>query len=248
MSIIRIMRLTYAVLLSLARFQRVIRSRAERAALALRPELVFEGSEARAVASPRRRPLRRANPEGMAHTLTDMSDIDDWIVRTGLGDRGAFDALYDATSAKLFGVCLRILNNRAEAEDALQDCYVRIWQKAKLYKSGGYSPMTWLITLSRNLAIDRLRARKAPTDDINDRHDLADRGPTPEDSAIAASERSRIDACLDELDDPKAGAVRGAYLMGETYDDLARRYDVPVNTMRTWLRRSLMKLRECLTR
>lgn len=180
--------------------------------------------------------------------MTDITDIEEWIVRTGLGDRQAFDALYAATSAKLFGVCLRILNNRAEAEEALQEAYIRVWQRADRFVANGYSPMTWLITLTRNLAIDRLRARKAPTEDISDRGDIADNGPTPEQAAEAASERAMIDRCLDELDDPKAGAVRGAYLLGETYEDLAARYAVPVNTMRTWLRRSLLKLRECLTR
>ncbi|ATG41845.1 sigma-70 family RNA polymerase sigma factor [Phaeobacter piscinae] len=180
--------------------------------------------------------------------MADINDIEDWIVRVGLGDRKAFNALYDATSAKLFGVCLRVLNNRAEAEEALQEAFIRVWQRADRFKANGYSPMTWLITLTRNLAIDRLRARKAPNDDISERADIADQGPTPEQSVMAASDRRRIDHCLDELDDPKAGAVRGAYIMGETYEDLAARYAVPVNTMRTWLRRSLLKLRECLTR
>lgn len=180
--------------------------------------------------------------------MADTKDIEDWIVRTGLGDRQAFDALYDATSAKLFGVCLRVLNNRAEAEEVLQEAFVRVWQNAKRFKSNGYSPMTWLITVTRNQAIDRLRTRKTPTEDIADRQDIADDGPTPEQAALASSERERINACLDELDDPKAGAVRGAYILGETYEDLAARYAVPVNTMRTWLRRSLLKLKECLTR
>lgn len=182
------------------------------------------------------------------HGMAQLSEIEDWLLQIGLGDRNAFNSLYDATSAKLFGVCLRILNNRAEAEEILQEAFVRIWQNADRFASNGYSPMTWLITLTRNLAIDRLRTRKAQTEDIETQRDLRDAGPTPEQSAVATSERRQIDHCLDELDDPKAGAVRGAYLDGETYEDLAARYAVPVNTMRTWLRRSLLKLRECLTR
>lgn len=180
--------------------------------------------------------------------MTTVSDIEDMIVRTGLGDRAAFSSLYDASSAKLFGVCLRVLNNRAEAEDALQDVFVKIWQKADAYAVNGYSPMTWLITIARNLSIDRLRARKAPTKDIDDVVDLADSGPTPETEAIRASERAQIDGCLDELDATHANAVRGAYLDGETYQDLADHAGVPINTMRTWLRRSLGKLKDCLSR
>lgn len=170
------------------------------------------------------------------------------ILRVGIGDREAFSTLYDSTSAKLFGVCLRVLNNRAEAEDAVQEAYVRIWQKAGSYAANGYSPMTWLITLTRNLAIDRLRARKAPAQDIAEAQDLRDSGPTPEAAAIAASERAQINACLDELDEDRAEAVRGAYLDGDSYQELADRYKVPLNTMRTWLRRSLLKLKECLSR
>lgn len=112
----------------------------------------------------------------------------------------AFSALYDATSAKLFGVCLRISNDRAEAEDALQDAFLKIWQKASSYAVNSYSPMTWLTTLTRNLAIDKLRARKAGSVDIDRVLDLKDTGPTPEAAAVAASERSRLDGCLNELD------------------------------------------------
>ena len=184
----------------------------------------------------------------MARVMVTVSDIEDMILRVGLGDRTAFSLLYDATSAKLFGICLRVLNNRAEAEDALQDVFVKIWQNADRYRANGYSPMTWLITVARNLAIDRLRARKTLIWDIDDVAELADTGPTPESTAIQASERTRIEGCLDELDQVHARAVRGAYLEGDTYQDLADRAGVPINTMRTWLRRSLLKLKDCLSR
>jgi RNA polymerase sigma-70 factor (ECF subfamily) len=180
--------------------------------------------------------------------MPDRAEIESLIARVALRDRAAFSALYDATSAKLFGVCLRILSDRAEAEDAVQEVYVRVWQKADRYAAGGYSPMTWLITIARNHAIDRLRARKAPTEDIDEVADLKAGGPTPEGAAVAASEARRIGACLDELDPARADAVRGAYLAGETYQELASRHGVPLNTMRTWLRRSLLSLRECLSR
>lgn len=180
--------------------------------------------------------------------MTTRDDVEKMIARVGLGDRAAFSSLYDATSAKLFGVCLRILNDRAEAEDALQDAFVRIWQKAGTYAANGYSPMTWLITLTRNLAIDKLRARKGGSVDVDEVYDLADSGPTPEATVIAKSERAQIDGCLDELEPDRANAVRGAYLDGYSYNELAAQYDVPLNTMRTWLRRSLTKLKDCLSR
>jgi RNA polymerase sigma-70 factor (ECF subfamily) len=179
--------------------------------------------------------------------MTTTGDIEDMIGRMALGDRHAFAALYSATSAKLFGLCLRVLSNRAEAEDALQEVYVKIWRSASKYQINGLSPMTWLITLTRNHCIDRIRARKAATGDMDEVAALADPSPGPEALAIAASDGKRIAACMGKLEPDKADAVRRAYLEGETYDELATRYGVPLNTIRTWLRRSLLKLRECLS-
>ena len=170
------------------------------------------------------------------------------LARIALRDRVAFAALYDATNAKLFGICLRVLNNGNEAEDTLHDVYLRIWQKADKYNVTGHSPMTWLITVARNLSIDRLRKRqKGPLGGL-DMSLIADDRPSPEAAAIASSERRKIDACMDELEDNKASAVRAAYLDGATYKELAQEHDVPLNTMRTWLRRSLMKLKDCMSK
>ncbi|WP_068245910.1 sigma-70 family RNA polymerase sigma factor [Tritonibacter horizontis] len=180
--------------------------------------------------------------------MATRADIETMIARVALRDRTAFSALYDATSAKLFGVCLRVLNNRSEAEEVLQEVYIRIWHKADSYAVTGHSPMTWLITVARNLAIDRLRQRKAPMRDIDDVVDLADDRPGPETVAMARSEQAQVVACMNELPADRADAVRRVYLGGETYTELADRYGVPLNTMRTWLRRSLQKLKECLTR
>ena len=182
--------------------------------------------------------------------MTTREEIEGLLARTALGDRASFAMLYDATSAKLFGVALRVLKDRGEAEEALQEAFVRIWQKADHYAANGLSPMTWLITVTRNLAIDRLRKRKRGEEqgDSDAAELIADQAPGPEAQAVAAGERAQIESCLGELEDARAGAVRGAYLDGQSYDELATHYDVPLNTMRTWLRRSLLKLRECLSR
>jgi RNA polymerase sigma-70 factor (ECF subfamily) len=175
-------------------------------------------------------------------------DITKLIVRTSMKDRAAFDMLYRQTSAKLFGVCLRVLNDRAEAEEALQEVYVKIWTKADRFAASDLSPISWLVAIARNHAIDRIRARKAPTTELEAAYDVADPAPGPEAVAAAGDEAARIHLCLEELDKDRAAAVRGAYLKGESYAELAARFSVPLNTMRTWLRRSLMKLRECLER
>ena len=126
----------------------------------------------------------------------------------------AFGALYAATSAKLFGICLRVLKDRAEAEDALQDGYFKIWNRAGRYQVTGHSPMTWLITVARNSAIDVLR--RHPRDAGGDARDLtlSDPAPGPEAQAVAVSEAGRIVACLGELEEDRSAAVRGAYLEG----------------------------------
>lgn len=179
--------------------------------------------------------------------MTTIAELELMIGRIALGDRKAFAALYSATSAKLFGVALRVLTNRAEAEDALQEVFVKVWNAADRYQVNGLSPMTWLITIMRNHAIDRLRARRGSTGDLAEAAELADLSPGPEALLIAKSEAGRIAGCLATLDPDKADAVRRAYMEGETYAELAVRYAQPLNTIRTWLRRSLLKLKECLS-
>jgi len=175
-------------------------------------------------------------------------DITKLIVRTSMKDRGAFDLLYRQTSAKLFGVCLRVLNDRGEAEEALQEVFVKIWTKADRFAVSDLSPISWLVAVARNHAIDRVRARRMPSADIDVALDVADPSPGPEAMAVAGGESERVYGCLDELEADRSAAVRGAYLKGESYAELAERHGVPLNTMRTWLRRSLLKLRECLER
>ncbi|MEP6564248.1 MAG: sigma-70 family RNA polymerase sigma factor [Mesorhizobium sp.] len=175
-------------------------------------------------------------------------DISTLIVRTSMKDRAAFDLLYRQTSAKLFGVCLRVLHDRGDAEEALQEVFVKVWTKADRFAVSDLSPISWLVAIARNHAIDRIRARRKPAADIDAALDVADPAPGPEATVVAGGESERIYQCLDELEQDRAAAVRGAYLNGESYADLAERHKVPLNTMRTWLRRSLLKLRECLER
>jgi RNA polymerase sigma-70 factor (ECF subfamily) len=138
------------------------------------------------------------------------------------------------------------LRDRQEAEDALQEIYLKIWHRAASYAVSQASAITWLVAIARNHAIDKLRARKEATETLEEADWVADPGPTPEASAVANAERGKIDDCLRRLEDVKADAVRGAYLDGYSYQELAERFAIPLNTMRTWLRRSLIKLRECL--
>lgn len=181
--------------------------------------------------------------------MTETDDIERLIARVALGDRAAFSAIYSRSSAKLFGVVLRVLQDRGEAEEALQETYVKLWRNAGRYQVNGLSPMTWLITIARNTAIDRKRRQSsAQLAGESDAALQADPAPGPEARAIGASDRAQLVACFGELQEERAEAVRRAYLEGDSYADLAAHFEVPLNTMRTWLRRSLLKLRECLSR
>jgi RNA polymerase sigma-70 factor (ECF subfamily) len=178
--------------------------------------------------------------------MLDDGEIGQLLSRCALGDRQSFRRLYEAAAPKLYAVSLRILGDRGDAEEAAQEAFVKVWHSAGRYQAGRGSAGGWLVAIARNTAIDRLRTRKAPTRDISGMLDLADPGPSPEASAAAADDRRRIDRCLGQLPSDRARAVRGAYLEGHSYEELARAFDVPLNTMRTWLRRSLIALRRCL--
>jgi RNA polymerase sigma-70 factor (ECF subfamily) len=166
------------------------------------------------------------------------------------GDRAALGDLYQRTSAKLFGVCLRILQDRSEAEEVLQETYLIVWRRAGTFDPTRASPVTWLATIARNKAIDRLRAagpksRRVP---LEAAFEAAD--PTPLASATLemSDERRRLEECLGQLEPKYSAAIREAFLDGKTYDELAGRMGVPLGTMKSWIRRSLMRLRSCLER
>lgn len=176
----------------------------------------------------------------------DQDEIARLVARCGLGDRAAFRDLYDVSASKLFGVALRILGNRAEAEEALQEAYVKIWNSSARHQAGRGSAIGWMISIARNQSIDMLRARKGPARTLDDIPELPDARPGPEASALASDDRRRLLDCLGGLAPDRAAAVRAAYVEGYSYEELARRHAVPLNTMRTWLRRALISLRECL--
>ena len=175
-------------------------------------------------------------------------DVAVLISRVALREQSAFSELYDKTSPKLFGVCLRILKDRTDAEEVLQEVFVKIWQRADRYVASDNPAMPWLMAIARNQSIDAIRARKPVADEIDSAYDLADRQPDPESQAVNKGEGRRIDSCMEELEADRAKAVRGAYVEGLSYQELADQFAVPLNTMRTWLRRSLLRLRECMDR
>ena len=164
------------------------------------------------------------------------------------GDRAALQTIYRLTSAKLFGVALRILGERSEAEDVLQEVYVTVWRKAADFDPGRSSPMTWLIAIARNRAIDRLRATKQSRrmEPIEAADEVADNAARADGTLQNAQDHARLHDCLDGLAVHERNTLRGAFFDGNTYEELAARMSVPLGTMKSWIRRAMIKLRTCL--
>jgi len=166
------------------------------------------------------------------------------------GSRAALAEVYRLTSAKLFGVCLRILAERSEAEDVLQDVYLTVWQRAGTFDSSRATAMTWLIAIARNKSIDRLRSggmlRRAGPLELAE--NLGDPAAGALDTLEAGEEQRRLFGCLEELDPQQRSAIRTAFLDGWTYEQIAVARGVPLGTMKSWVRRGLMKLKACLER
>ncbi len=180
-------------------------------------------------------------------TPADRDELNKLLQQTGANDQKAFAELYRRTSSKLFGVCLRMLRDRSEAEEVLQETYTTVWRRASSFDATKASAITWLVTLSRNKSIDRLRQhREELLDDPAKVEETVDERPTPIADAEISQENERLQGCLDELEPQQQSSVREAFFTGATYNELATRWKVPLGTMKSWIRRSLMQLRTCL--
>ena len=180
--------------------------------------------------------------------------------RSALGDRTAFARLYDLTSPHLFAVVLRIQRDRALAEDLLQEVYVNLWRSAGSFDAAQSQPMTWLTSVARNKAIDSLRrAQTQPVlqsvhrdDEDDDRPDLdqqlADEGPGPMDLLSQAGDARRLDTCMKGLTAAQRQSVALAFFDGLSHTEVAAHLRQPLGTVKSWVRRALLSLKECLER
>jgi RNA polymerase sigma-70 factor (ECF subfamily) len=168
--------------------------------------------------------------------------------RVSEGDRKALRDVYLATSAKLFGVCLRILSDRRDAEDVLQETYLTVWRKAGSFDPARASPITWLVTLTRNRALDRLRARRpVASEPIELATEVPDESPSADSLIATSQEEAQLAACLRELAAPDSRLIKAAFFQGSTYSELAARAALPLGTVKSRIRRALLKLRGCLS-
>ena len=179
--------------------------------------------------------------------LEQRRDLVDLMARVAARDRDAFEDLYRATSAKLYGIVVGILVRRSLADETLQDVYARVWEKAADFEPAKGSPIAWLAAVARNRALDELRRIKAaPVSVLPDGYDVASETETALDAMEGNERLQALMACLDRLDAEKREAVLLAYYRGCSREALSRRYGRPVATIKTWLHRSLLQLRLCL--
>jgi len=179
-----------------------------------------------------------------------MVDVDDveLVRRIGEGDVGAAGSLYDRHSRVLFPLALRIVRDRAEAEDVLHDAFVTLSERAAQYQRDKGSVIAWLVTLVRNLSIDRTRRRDRRG--TLQREVLAFEPPqevkSPEELTSDERERAKVHRALAKLPEGQARTLTIAFFEGLSYPEIAEREGVPLGTIKSRAARALAALREAL--
>jgi RNA polymerase sigma-70 factor (ECF subfamily) len=181
----------------------------------------------------------------MVSSLSLDEVLEPLIARCALGDRDAFRTLYERSSPHIYASLLRLLRRRDAAEDVLQEVFVAVWRRAGDYRADKGRPLTWLISIARYRALDILRRerRVVPMDeDI----DTVDESTTEERDIVDGRSANRLDACLEKLGPEQRQCVRLAYVDGLTHSDIAQQVSAPLGTVKSWLRRSLQALKQCM--
>jgi RNA polymerase sigma factor (sigma-70 family) len=189
----------------------------------------------------------------MTMTNTD-ADLMSLLDRIANSDEIALKALYDATSPKLFGLALRVVNKREWAEDVLQEAYMHIWRAAADYRASLSPPMAWMGLIVRSRALDFLRRRASErmhlTQELDDylNDTLEGDAPNPMNTALASEQAWALQQCMNQLDNKQREVVSLAYLRDLSHSDLAAQLKLPLGTVKTWIRRGLEQLRGCMAR
>ena len=187
--------------------------------------------------------MNRPPPDALAVRLAEL------LAQCALKNQRAFADLYGLTSAKLYGVALRILRRQDWAEDVLQECYVNIWNHAGNYAVQKSAPLTWMTSIVRNRCLDWLR--RPQTEATGAEYDVAveawqDDSPGPMDQLLAAGDAQALARCLRELEGKQRQSIMLAFFHGMTHSELAGHMKQPLGTVKTWVRRGLERLKGCL--
>ena len=166
------------------------------------------------------------------------------LVSVGRGDVVAFEQLYRLTARKLMGISLRMCCDRTVAEDILQDVYLRVWKSASSFDPLRGSAIAWLSTIARNRSIDWLRTRSTLIEgDSEEALNIADGLPSAVDCMIVSADHILLSSCLDNLQEREREAIRAAFYGGASYADIARKRGVPLGTVKSWIRRGMLRLK-----
>jgi len=184
-----------------------------------------------------------ASPDALAGRLAGL------LAQSALKNQRAFQDLYALTSAKLYGVALRILRRQDWAEEVLQECYVNIWNHAGDYAVAKSAPLTWMTSIVRNRCLDWLR--RPQTEATGEEYDIAveawkDDGPGPMESLLAAADAAALARCLQQLESKQRQSIMLAFFHGLSHSELANHMQQPLGTVKTWVRRGLERLKGCL--
>ncbi len=182
---------------------------------------------------------------------TTNEDLARWLARVALRDRVAFEQVYRATSGHLLSVAFRILNQRERAEETLQEAFINVWHNAGSFNASVASPMTWLINIVRNKAIDALRSGKTERSSTVELDDeamqiAADESQQPLRLLDESLHKLKIDACMAALSAQQRQALALAYYRGMVHTEIAESIGAPLGTVKAWVRRGLDKLKGCL--
>ncbi len=184
----------------------------------------------------------------------DPQQLKTWLAATGKRDANAFRALYNATSSKLFGFAVRILTKHELAEEALQEAFVSIWNNAATYQSHLAAPMTWMATIVRNKAFDLLRRSDDTVEIDSEQFDsevvnaLQDPQATPIEALQMSGDAKALAFCMSALEGMHRQVLSLAYYHDLSHSEVAKQLTLPVGTVKTWIRRSLERLRTCLAK
>lgn len=186
-------------------------------------------------------PQFRPNPE--AYAPTDML-----MMSVKQGSRTAFEKLFAATSSKVCGILVQMLRNRSDADEVMQEVYIQVWTKSHLYTPGLSHAKCWINHIARNAAIDHIRHKGRQPHGVEYVDTQESELPGPEDLAMLSSDWRRLSVCLSKLQADRKSLIDKAYFEGASYEEMAAQLNVPMNTMKSWLRRSLQALKSCMDR
>jgi RNA polymerase sigma-70 factor (ECF subfamily) len=187
--------------------------------------------------------MNKSSPDALAMRLAEL------LAQAALRDQRAFADLYQLTSAKLFGVALRILRRQDWAEEVLQECYVSIWNHAGDYAVQKSAPLTWMTSIVRNRCLDWLR--RPQHEATGEEYDIAveawqDDSPGPLESLAASSEAAALARCMQQLEAKQRQSIMLAFFHGLSHSEVAGHMKLPLGTVKTWVRRGLERLKICL--